>query len=107
MPVSIINPPIITDHLGGRGLNAGLDRNVSIPMIIIRYPTSVIARTISVSEEMGVLELRPKVSNSLLIERIFHSFMVPSAPPVTNVEPHTGAKASAVTVVLCASHLYN
>jgi len=69
-------------------------------MIIIRYPTSVIARTISVSEEMGILELRPKVSNSFLMERTFHNFSVPSAPPVANVEPHTGAKASAVTVVL-------
>jgi len=100
MPVSIIDPPIITNHFGGRGLNAGLERIIKRPMIIIRYPTSVIARTVSVSEEMGILELSPKVSNSFLIERVFHSFIVPSAPPVTNVEPHTGAKASAVTVVL-------
>jgi len=100
MPVIIINPPIANNNLGGIGLNAGLNRSLRRAMIRIRYPPNVIARTISVSDEMGILEFRPRVSNSLLIERIFHNFMVPSAPPVTNVEPHTGAKASAVTVVL-------
>src|SRR5262245_30341714 len=105
MPDAIINPPIATNNLGGRRLNAGLDCIIETPVIIIRYPTHIIARTISVSEEMGHLKFRPRPSSSLRIERMFHNFTGPSAPPVTNVEPQIGAKARAVTVVLLASHL--
>jgi len=72
---------------------------VKIPMIVIREPTIIIARTITVSVGIGLLELSPRVSRSFLIDRMSHNFRVPSAPPVANVEPHTGEKASAVTVV--------